>query len=374
VVETGVPAEGEKAVREFCALCDFSGLDPASVGSKTAFLVRQKRRDRLLSSLKYDLSPVAARGDAGSFGAAAMRPVPSNGGFLMNRFCVAGILALTLLCAGSFAGPARAVGTTRYVTPFGIGLNLSCSSPGFNSIQTAVFASVPGDTIIVCDGVYNEQVGIPISLLTLAGSGNAIIQPTVPGGNLNVVEVTGRDVIMSGFTVAGPGPTGCNSIHTGIAVFGGGSLDLSNTTVRDIRDNPFSGCQNGEGIRVGTARGSSTPDVGQATIDNVIVTHYQKNGIVIAGTNSTGKITNTTVTGFGPTTTIAQNGIIVRDGAKATISTSTMRDNDYTPKGTTACGLLIIAAGGVNDDKTDVYLNNEQDKCTVNGRGGTFEG
>jgi hypothetical protein len=34
------------------------------------------------------------------------------------------------------------------------------------------------------------------------------------------------------------------------------------------------GCQNGEGIRVGTARGSTTPDVGHATIDIVIVTQY----------------------------------------------------------------------------------------------------
>jgi hypothetical protein len=35
---------------------------------------------------------------------------------------------------------------------------------------------------------------------------------------------------------------------------------------------------------------------------------------------------------------------------------------------------LIIAASGVNDDKTDVYLNDQQNKCTVNGPGGTFEG
>jgi hypothetical protein len=50
-----------------------------------------------------------------------------------------------------------------------------------------------------------------------------------------------------------------------------------------------------------------------------------------------------------------------------------MRDNYYTPKGTVACGLLVIDAGGVNDD-TNVYLNNERDKCVVSGRGGTFEG
>jgi hypothetical protein len=240
-------------------------------------------------------------------------------------------------------------------------------------------ASAPGDTIIVCDGVYNEQVTVGKSL-TLAGSGNAIIQTpavlTTDGdGKAELVEITmGASVVMSGFTVAGPGPTSGAILDTGIAVHGGASLDLSSTTVRDIHDSPaFTGAQHGEGIRVGTARGSATPDVGQATIDNVIVSKYQKNGIVIAGGGSTGKITNTTVTGNGPTPLIAENGIEVLNGAAATISTTTMRDNFYTVKKTTACGLLIIAAGGVND-ANNVYLNNQQNKCTVNGRGGTFEG
>jgi len=38
-----------------------------------------------------------------------------------------------------------------------------------------------------------------------------------------------------------------------------------------------------------------------------------------------------------------------------------------------ACGLLIIAAAGVNDPN-NVYLNDQQNKCTANGRGGTFQG
>jgi len=157
-------------------------------------------------------------------------------------------------------------------------------------------------------------------------------------------------------------------------VLDGASLDLSNTTIRDIRDNPLSGCQNGEAIRVGTPRFGTTPSVGHATIDNVAAVHYQKNGIVIAGNGSTGKITNSTVTGNGPTALLAENGIEVVDGAAATISTSTIRDNFYTGAAKAkACGLLIIAANGVNDSN-NVYLNDQQNKCTVNGRGGSFEG
>ena len=288
------------------------------------------------------------------------------------------VLAASLGFAGAFAGTASAIGTVHYVsTNLGLPLDTSCAEPGFNSIQGAVSFASAGDTIVVCDGVYTEQVTIPKDL-TLAGSGNSIVQaPTAlaqdSDGKRNIVTIRGASVRMSGFTVAGPGPGGCGTIDTGIAVLDGGSLDLSFTTIRDVRDQPFSGCQNGEGIRAGTPRYGDVPNVGHVTIDNVIVADYQKNGIVVAGAGSTGKITNTTVTGNGPTDVIAQNGIEVVDGAAATISTSTIRDHAYTPKGTVSCGLLVIAAGGVNDD-TNVYLNNEKDKCVVNGRGGTYEG
>jgi hypothetical protein len=60
-------------------------------------------------------------------------------------------------------------------------------------------------------------------------------------------------------------------------------------------------------------------------------------------------------------------------GAVATISTSTIRDNDYIPNTFFACGLLFFDANGVNDD-TNIYLNNEKDKCGAQGRDGTYEG
>ena len=39
-----------------------------------------------------------------------------------------------------------------------------------------------------------------------------------------------------------------------------------------------------------------------------------------------------------------------------------------------APGSRAVSGSGVNDDKTDVYLNDQQNKCTVSGRGGTFQG
>jgi hypothetical protein len=183
---------------------------------------------------------------------------------------------------------------------------------------------------------------------------------------------------MSGFVVSGPGPSVCASISAGVRVRDDATLDLSSTTIRDIRDvdpahsGGFSGCQNGEGLRVGARGGDG--GAGHATVDGVILVDYQKNGITVNGAGSTANIMNTTVRGAGATDVIAQNGIQVSNGAAATISTTTIRDHIYSPNTFFACGLLVFDANGVNDDKTNVYLNNEKDKCTALGRGGTYEG
>jgi hypothetical protein len=285
----------------------------------------------------------------------------------MRRFIT--VLA-ALVGAFAFAGTASAA--TQYVSPFPvvIGPGTSCTLPNFNSIQLAVSAAAPGDTIVVCDGVYPEQVVINRDL-SLIGSGNSEIKaPASMSGDL--VTVMGPvDVSMSHFIVAGPVPGGCGTIQAGIRVRDQASLNLSYTSIRDIRGEPLSGCQNGEAIRVGMRGDGAGP--GHATIDHVIADDYQKNGITVNGEDSTANIMNTTVSGVGPTAVLAQNGIQVSRGAAATINTSTIRDHEYSPKGVVACGLIIFEANGVNDDQ-NVFLNNEKDKCTFSGRGGTYEG
>lgn len=54
---------------------------------------------------------------------------------------------------------------------------LECPSATFTSIQAAVNAASPGDQIIVCKGVYVEQITIQKSLSIDAASG-AILMPS----------------------------------------------------------------------------------------------------------------------------------------------------------------------------------------------------
>jgi hypothetical protein len=291
-------------------------------------------------------------------------------------------LAVLVLTGGfvtALAGPAAAAAIHYVAPPPAVPLlDTGCNFPGFNTIQSAVAASNPGDTIIVCPGGYPEQVVIDRSL-TLTGSSATIQAPGPLNGDLNIVDVVGvaTVVTMSDFVVSGPGPSGCGSIHTGIAVLGGATLHLSDTTVRNIRDTPFSGCQNGEGIRVGTPRGSEgSPQVAHATINNVVVTGYQKNGIVVsgavAGIPSSAQITNSTTTGKGKTTVIGQNGVEVVFGATATVNTNVITDDFYTPRTDTACGLLIIEAAGVQASG-NTYINDEKNQCNFGKGGGTFQ-
>ena len=292
-----------------------------------------------------------------------------------QRLVPMSVLVLTPGLVVTLAGPAAA-SAVHYVAPTPLGLPLvdsGCDHPGFNTIQAAVAASTAGDTIIVCPGGYPEQVTVNKDL-TLTGSSATIQAPSSFAVDKNIVDITGgASVTMSDFTVSGPGSSVCDSIHTGIAVLGGPTLHLSDTTVRNSRDAPLCGSQNGEGIRVGTPREPPTPDVGHATIDNVVVTGYQKNGIVVAGTGSSAQVTNGTTVGAGKTTVIAQNGVEVINGATATVDTNVIKGDFYTPRTFTACGLLIINAGGVQASG-NTYINDEKNQCNFGKGGGTFQG
>jgi hypothetical protein len=63
-------------------------------------------------------------------------------------------------------------------------------------------------------------------------------------------------------------------------------------------------------------------------MSNDTVSEYDKNGMAIEHSGTTATITKVTVTGAGPTAAIAQNGIGVQEGAKATVSGSTISGNE----------------------------------------------
>jgi hypothetical protein len=258
-------------------------------------------------------------------------------------------LVACALTAVVVVAPAVASATTVWVnrsaptvTPPGT----SCAAPGYSTIQSAVSAAgtAAGSTINVCASTYREQVAIEKAVTVKnAGGPVTVALPATPASSTTACDNTPeeQDVIsicvagkvkLSGLTVEGRWPSGtCNDNLFGIFAGGGANVSIINTQVTHAGAEPINGCQGGVGIQIGRAL---TKQVASATVTNVLVTGYQKNGIDLAYTGSKGTIKKATVKGAGKEiqpgepTNIAQNGIEIAFGASGKILESTISENE----------------------------------------------
>lgn len=218
------------------------------------------------------------------------------------------------------------------------------------NIQSSVDTAIAGDTVLVKAGSYVEQVFVDKTLALVGESGAAstfIIAPSTipvasdPDSTIVKIAGSGVSVEMSGFTVTGPGPGGCGTINTGIFVRDDAYANIHHNRILDIRDNPFSGCQNGVAIQVGRL---SLGTSGTADISNNEIAGYQKNGVTVSNAGSSATLTGNTITGAGATTVIAQNGVQFSGGAAGEVNGNTISDHSYSPGSWTSTGMLLWGA------------------------------
>ena len=267
-------------------------------------------------------------------------------------------------------------GATLYVAPTGSSTSSDqgCTSAGYANVQTAVDAASPGDTVHVCAGTYDGQVAITTSGITLTGTGTAsLIEPTGATPALvhtadtpssapdmapiidvgpGVEGVTVRDLEVDG---AGwmPVLSGCGVDPVGV-LFHGASGAVQTVTVSTMElSAALDGCQAGQGIYVDET-GTFTSPAGNARVAVVhdTVDGFQKNGITCDDHGSACLIVGNTVTGEGPTSGAAENGIQVL-GALARIAGNTVATVEWTgtpapsdPLATFASGILLYGAEG----------------------------
>jgi hypothetical protein len=99
----------------------------------------------------------------------------------------------------------------------------------------------------------------------------------------------------------------------------------------------YQGCQDGEGIFVENAIAGTHGVV----ISSNAVTNFDKNGITVSFVGTDATISKNIVTGIGPTTLIAQNGIQVGYGATASVSKNTVSNLIYTGPYYGSSGILL---------------------------------
>ncbi len=244
------------------------------------------------------------------------------------------------------------------VDPDEDGPAVAFGNDAFATIQQAINATAPGGKVNVAAGTYTEQLDITKDIL-ISGAGvvQSIVQApsSLPASSevtsaIVLVHGAGVEAEITGFTITGPGPSGCGSIRAGLYVYDGAYANIHHNSIEDIRDNalPVSGCQNGVAISVGRQFWSTA---GTATIANNVIVDYQKGAIVVDNTGSNATITGNTITGAGTISITAQNGIQISRGATATLSGNTVSGNSFHLDGSTwdwgATGVLLYDAGDV---------------------------
>jgi nitrous oxidase accessory protein NosD len=216
---------------------------------------------------------------------------------------------------------------------------VECPHAGFTHIQDAINAASPGDHIRICKGTYAEQLTVNKALVLDADSG-AVLMPSAMQQNttslfdaspiataLLVEDAT--NVTVRGLTVDGAnnGISQCAPDLEGIT-FQNASGSIERVAVRNFKlGTGLGGCQSGTGIFVQSGGGM----ISNVEIDDSTIHDFQKNGITANEIGTRASIQNNVVTGIGPTTAIAQNGIQIGFGAGGEIERNLVTNTVFSP-------------------------------------------
>jgi hypothetical protein len=287
----------------------------------------------------------------------------------MKRKIIGIILALVLVLSLSLAMAVPASAATLNV-------------PGtYSTIQDAIDASSPGDTIVIASGTYEAFEVDGKTNLTIKGNGYAstIIAPTalIDTGvahkytadmyaTVFVNNSTGITIQDMGIqsTTSTPGSGGADAI----VFWNASSGTISFCKIQGVYT--ISGAQTGQGIAV-DASGTETATL---TVSDTDISGFQKNGIdILDGNGVEGGSTDTitvnvsggSITGAGPTSTIAQNGICFWDRGGGTLAGTingvTISGFNYSPTDTESCGILDYSGA----DLTIIHCNFTGDEIAV---------
>jgi len=185
---------------------------------------------------------------------------------------------------------------------------------------------------VIATGDITDQTinatGCNIGIFYGPGTSGTVDNIDVHGANYFGVLVVGN-LVDSGGNETSPGAT---------------SVDVINSAIKDIGENPFNGTQHGLAIYYrACAAGSSAT----GTISNNSVSLYQKGGITVNCPGAAATVSSNTVAGNGPVNYIAQNGIQIGYGAGGQVMRNKVTGHSYTgPNGASSAGILVFGGCG----------------------------
>jgi parallel beta-helix repeat protein len=252
--------------------------------------------------------------------------------------------------------------------------NGDCPPASYPTIQAAVNASGPNDTVKVCPGTYPEQIRVVgpshdgLKLESLKPL-QAIIQwPTLEMPPLALVYFNDvEDVTLRGFTVRGPYTfAGCSpERHEGVLVDDAFGIRITHNHITAIQNaNPaLYGCQEGDAVSIG--RRDPVPcagSAGSARIEHNLIDEYQKNGVQVFNPGSYADVDHNEITGStNPLVQviIASNGVVVICGAAAQIDHNEISNNNYTPFPLSSGIIVAEAPSGSSSVDHNVLFDND---------------
>ena len=259
--------------------------------------------------------------------------------------------SLALACGSAQAAVTRVVDDNR----------AQCPTATFTSIQAAVNASGPGDTVRICAGAYRGHVNVPSGKdglqLTAAVPFAPGLSPTKP--NTPVIDISSRSISVRGLTISGSWPAGisCRAINraleSGVRIESGGSADVIGNRLLNLR---HVGCpQVGIGV-IYTFVTSCDRQTGGTVAGNQI-TGYAHQGVVVYCGSVT--VRDNTVHGFAPG---ARDGLYVYYFGAATMTGNDVAGNARGVR-LTGFGLSnpfnVVDSNQVHDNRLGVFLEDD---------------
>lgn len=220
-------------------------------------------------------------------------------------------------------------GLTMLVTKKTSAAATSCVNPGgtggcFSSIQAAISAASPGDTINVAAGTYSEQVNINKTVILKGAQAGVDARTRVPSSESIIdhpcgpVQIEADNVVLNGFTIQGstlPDPCFLSGIWTNPGFSGtqGGHQILNNIIQNNISGIELdSTCTNPTLVQFNLIQNNNNPGPGSgnaiqtnfglcnATIDNNKFSGHSNSSILVVAASSGLVVSNNELVGGTP--------------------------------------------------------------------------